>query len=230
MFRGDPKVTTPFQELLKEKRSTESAVKALLRFHPVPMKLKGGKKTQITSVGAGGYSSFAIDQNGEVYSWGLNNYGQLGHRTGDATIQYKPKHASKMAGVAKVSAIAAGDHFAIVLSDDNKVFGIGRGDCGQLGVPFAAGAPQETEDLTLVSSLAGEKVTAVACGGACSFAIAEGGKAFAWGFGENQQLGDPSDGEDLLAPNLIEGKQLLERTIVQIDAGGQHSCAVATDN
>jgi len=128
-----------------------------------------------------------------------------------------------------VTDVAAGQHHAIVIHDGGKVSSIGRGDTGQLGVKFAAGASQESAALLPVTALASETVTAVACGGTCSFAIAEGGKAFAWGFGENHQLGTPDD-EDRAEPTLIEGKQLEERTITQIDAGGQHSCATARDD
>jgi len=216
-----------FASTMEKRRSTLACVQTLLRFQKVDVKTKKAS-SKIAKIFAGGWSSGAVDEAGNVYSWGLNNYGQLGHQAGNRTIQYKPKYAKNFSGK-HVTDVAAGQHHAIVIHDGGKVSSIGRGDTGQLGVKFAAGASQESAALLPVTALASETVTAVACGGTCSFAIAEGGKAFAWGFGENHQLGTPDD-EDRAEPTLIEGKQLEERTITQIDAGGQHSCATARDD
>ena len=211
------------------RRSSLACVQTLLAFKRVQIKTKKAAST-INRIFAGGWASGAVDSEGNVYSWGLNNYGQLGHENGKKTLQYKPKFAKKFEGM-KVRTVAAGQHHSIILTEEGKVFSVGRGDTGQLGVPFAAGAPQESATPVPVGGeLVGETVTQISCGGTCSFAIAEeSGKAFAWGFGENHQLGTPDD-EDRAEPTLIEGKQLEERTIIHIDAGGQHSCAATIDN
>ena len=72
------------------------------------------------------------------------------------------------------------------------------------------------------------KVIKVAAGSACTFAIWESGKAFAWGFGENLQLTNGVE-EDAATPILCQGKQIDDRKILAIDSGGQHSVIVAMD-
>ena len=46
---------------------------------------------------------------------------------------------------------------------------------------------------TLVPALAGKKVASVATGSACSYAVLDNGATYAWGFGENLQLGTGDD-------------------------------------
>ena len=46
----------------------------------VPFKRKRGVKasSRIADIAAGPYTSFACTEDGHVFAWGLNNYGQLG--------------------------------------------------------------------------------------------------------------------------------------------------------
>ncbi len=62
-------------------RLPEKGLKALL-LTPAEVSMKRSAKAAaadpITDVAAGNYSTFAVTQNGQVWAWGLNNYGQLG--------------------------------------------------------------------------------------------------------------------------------------------------------
>ena len=72
------------------------------------------------------------------------------------------------------------------------------------------------------------KATKVSAGSACTFAITESGKAFGWGFGENLQLTNGVE-EDAPTPIMCQGKQIDDRKILAIDAGGQHTAIIAMD-
>ena len=53
------------------------------------------------------------------------------------------------------------------------------------------------------------------------------GKVYAWGFGENLQLGTGEE-DDEYEPKEVTGKQLEGRKVLAISAGGQHTCLLAT--
>ena len=70
--------------------------------------------------------------NGEVYSWGNGEYGQLGH--GDCSSQKLPKLIDFFIEHKKnAKSISCGHKFSIVLSDDGLVFSFGFGKHGELG-------------------------------------------------------------------------------------------------
>ena len=62
-------------------RLPEKGLKELL-LTPAEVSMKRSAKAAaadpITDIAAGNYSTFAVTQSGQVWAWGLNNYGQLG--------------------------------------------------------------------------------------------------------------------------------------------------------
>lgn len=51
------------------------------------------KSKRINEIACGSSYSAAVTSCGELYTWGLGEYGRLGH--GDSLTQYKPKLVSK---------------------------------------------------------------------------------------------------------------------------------------
>lgn len=76
----------------------------------------------------GSYSTFALAQDGAVFAWGLNNYGQLG--TGDVETQYGPVKIESLTSLLsdECVSIASGQHHTIVLDAAGKVYAMGRAD------------------------------------------------------------------------------------------------------
>ena len=54
------------------------------------------------------------------------------------------------------------------------------------------------------------------------------GDVYAWGMGTSYQLGT-GDEDDVHVPNLMQGKQLEDRKVISIDAGGQHTVLLAVN-
>lgn len=220
---GDPDIVAA----LTRRRTTLACVQAMLRFHPVRIR----NKKKVVDVFAGGSSSGCVHSDGTVTGWGLNNYDQLGNglfkRTKN-TLVHTPTPAKAYKGLEVVQA-DMGEHHAVVLTKQKAVYTIGRGDKAQLGVPGPSGGMlSESSAPVPVARLAGEQIVSVACGGSCTFAVTEAGKGYAWGFGENQQLTSTED-VDIVVPTIMTGKQIDERRLLEITAGGQHTCAVAAD-
>lgn len=77
-------------------------------------------------------SSYAISQAGEIWSWGVNDNGQLGHATGAAPA------AVTALGMNAV-AYAGGEIHAIAISNDGSGFTFGVNYSGQLGITDGTG-------------------------------------------------------------------------------------------
>lgn len=105
-----------------------------LRPEPLPLK-------DIVLVAAGHHHSFAVDKNGVVYAWGLNQMRQCGVSDamgGDdshvkAPTEVEALNPAKHDG-ARVIQIGRGEHHTIFLLDNGEVWGCGRADAGRLGL------------------------------------------------------------------------------------------------
>lgn len=94
-------------------------------------------------VAAGNNYSLYLDSNGEVWSWGLNNYSQLG-RTGNLLAP------AKIDGLSDATRIDAGAYHSMAISDaGDKLWGFGYNGYGQIG----DGSTQNKSVPTLVVGL-----------------------------------------------------------------------------
>jgi len=96
----------------------------------------------IVHVAAGVYHSFAVDVNGNVWAWGLNTFHQTGltsDKGGDDDMIIVPAQIEALApqhhNGAKVVQISGGEHHTLFLFDNGEVWGCGRSDAHQLGIP-----------------------------------------------------------------------------------------------
>ncbi|MEK3955873.1 RCC1 domain-containing protein [Psychrobacillus sp. FSL K6-1464] len=87
-----------------------------------------GLPTNIVDVSAGNNHSLAISSEGNVYSWGFNNFGQLGDGTWTQRLS-----AQKIEGISNVVKVQAGNNHSIAITSDGKVYTWGHNGGGQLG-------------------------------------------------------------------------------------------------
>lgn len=121
--------------------------------HPERMGLRN-----IVHVAAGQYHSFAIDEKGEVYGWGLNTFHQLGitpEKGGDADMIITPSIVDGLSPKAhngsRVVQIEGGEHHSLFLFDNGEVWACGRSDAHQCGVskdhPAQDGLKQRRDEI-----------------------------------------------------------------------------------
>lgn len=211
----DIKGETP-KEIL-DRRTTVQFLRRIL----VPQKVNTRAMKKIVSIGTGTWSSWAIDEAGQVWAWGLNNYHQLGIDRPEGgnpewNCVYTPQRAERFDGLS-IKQICGGQHHSIALNAEKKVYTLGRGDAGRLGV----GNTTEFHTPQHVAALDGKNIVAVSAGAAVSYATAADGSAFGWGFGENLQL--TGDEEDANAPKQLGGQQLEKYAVLHVEGGGQHA-------
>jgi len=95
-----------------------------------PTKVEGLPK--VKAIAAGGAHSLALTESGEVYAWGWNREGQLGlGEMGDWKVRLTP---TKVEGLPKVKAIAAGGGYSLALTESGEVYAWGNNAIGQLGL------------------------------------------------------------------------------------------------
>src|SRR5260221_10399183 len=84
----------------------------------------------ITSVSAGGYHRLALGSDGRVWTWGANDYGQLGNGSPLTGTLQAPAPELHLSGM---TAVAAGGIHSLALSHDGTVWAWGDNSYGQLG-------------------------------------------------------------------------------------------------
>ncbi|KAJ8306528.1 hypothetical protein KUTeg_017073 [Tegillarca granosa] len=167
---------------------------------------KSKKLAEFSDVWAGQYMTFALEKNtGEVYGWGLNNYYQLGFS--DMENRFMPERVTSFSSDKEWTCIDGGQHHTVALDSDGKVYCMGRGEYGRLGL---GDDTKEKSQPTTLPGLGKEKYSHIAAGQCVSFAIRNDGTAFGWGMGTSKQLAT-GDEEDVLEPTQPAGKQLENR-------------------
>ena len=136
-----------------------------------PTKIMDG----VASASAGGSHSMAIKDDGSLWAWGQNMFGQIG----DGTTEYRATPVKIMDGVAAVS---ARDTLTMALKKDGSLWAWGWNGYGGLGdgTNTYRAAPVKIMD----------GVAAVAAGNYHSMAIRADGSLWAWGSNSNGQIGD----------------------------------------
>jgi alpha-tubulin suppressor-like RCC1 family protein len=133
---------------------------------------------------AGTQHSLALKNDGTVWAWGWNGYGQLG--TGNYANSNVPVRVSSITGA---TAIAGGNGHSLALKSDGTVWAWGRNQFGQLG----DGTTTERTLPVQVSSLTG--VTAISGGLFHSLALKSDGTVWAWGRNDFGQLGNGNNSD-----------------------------------
>ncbi|KAF5097449.1 hypothetical protein D0Z03_001415 [Geotrichum reessii] len=214
-----------------------------------PLKVPGVKN--IKHIAAGEFHSFAVDKDGEVYAWGLNNFGQCGltEPLGDGAVVTEATKVSFFTeNKLKVKQIACGNHHTIALTENGDIYTFGEIYLNQLGIDSnnlpeslvrdaqtgaAAYVPVPTK-LTEGSfddepSFPKNGFKFVAAGTEHGLAIsAEDGSVWTWGSGSVYQLGHGKpageDGpEDLPVPTRINNTASRGVNFVFAGAGAQFS-------
>ena len=84
----------------------------------------------IQAISCSGSSNYLLDFEGNVWSFGNNEHGQLGH--GDKILRSVPCKIPSLKNIKQISYSFSGDHF-LAKDSQNKIFAMGRNKDGQLG-------------------------------------------------------------------------------------------------
>jgi len=131
----------------------------------------------IKSIAVGATHVLALCSQGNVYAWGSNQYGQLGHQRNRYDSQ-----PALLEMPEKITALAAGIHFSLALTESGNVYAWGWNGFGQLGVndTLPRSTPTKVPGLAQVQAIAAGEMHAVAIGQRA---------LHGWGSNEAGQLG-----------------------------------------
>lgn len=167
-------------------------------------------------------ATLVLDDEGSLWSFGNNTYGQLGVGTADPDDAFDAEDRLSPTRVASDTAyttITAGYYHVLALAGDGTVHAFGRNSDGQLG----DGGTDATDHPVAVQSLT--DVVQVAAASSTSFALTSDGTLYAWGANDYGQLGQGSaDDAPHSAPVPIEGLP----PIASVAAGRDHVLALDT--
>eukprot|EP01137_Pigoraptor_chileana_P023678 Opistho-2@90362 len=184
----------------------------------LPTRVRGLIENEyIIEVAAGSSHSIACNGAGRCWSWGRNDYGQLGLDliVGQSNI---PAPLVGLSNYTIVS-LGAGDMHSVACSSNGSVFSWGRNDRGQLGVRAAGEIPYSYKPVVVTSIEGIVKIIQVKAGYYHTVALSDVGKVYFWGL-------------DLVRyenfPVLVEGS-LTGKFVRKISASSYTSTALTVD-
>jgi len=132
---------------------------------------------------AGAYHSLYVTADGQLWSMGLNHYGQLG--LGYVTEYVDQITPQAVPGATNVIAVAAGHGHSLYVAGDGQLWAFGDNSAGQLGQGYKDDIPHPSP-LKVPSAT---NVIAVAAGNAHSLYVTGDGQLWAFGYNAFGELG-----------------------------------------
>lgn len=160
--------------------------------HPDTPMLMNSAPDNLLSINFNQNHSLAIANNGQVYSWGEDKYGQLGRgdtgRNDCSNVADCRLDISTIAGIENAVMVAPGYKHNLVLTEDGSVWAFGANEQGQLGNDMTANSSVPVKvDFSAVEGV-GHIVQVVASANS-SYALDDKGQVWGWGSDAYANLG-----------------------------------------
>jgi alpha-tubulin suppressor-like RCC1 family protein len=166
----------------------------------------------ITSFATGAEHSAMVRADGSLWTFGKNNYGQLGD--GNTTDRLSPVKILDE----NVTEVAAGWNHTLFLKSDGSVWSMGRNNWGQLGDGTQI-------DRNIPVRVINGNATGVVCGNHHSFILMKDGSLLGFGNNGNARTGFIYNGvNNLTTPQLV-----FPSGVADVAGGDQHSLFLMTD-
>lgn len=169
-------------------------------------------------VDAGNGHAIILDENGDVWTVGRNNFGQLGN----GSFENSPVPV-KVDGLPRITAVARGYDHSMALDENGEIWLWGCNNYGQLGTleKYHYNVPMKLKH--------GARFTAIEGGHWHSMALADDSTVWAWGHNYFGELGSGNrEHNSYLGRVFLDKEENLSylRNIVQIASVGYHTLAL----
>ncbi|KAL0832902.1 hypothetical protein ABMA28_001047 [Loxostege sticticalis] len=181
--------------------------------HNVPAIVRMLATKNVVQIACGSYHSIALTNNGDLFAWGANTYGQCGLGT-MSSKETVPQPITSLLGV-PIALIACGSNHTFALSKSGAVFGWGKNTHGQLGLQHKDNRCYPSH----LKSLRDVKVCHIACGEDFTAFLTLDGGVFTCGNGEYGQTGHGTTRDELFPRKVME---LMGSTVTQVACGRRH--------
>ncbi len=158
---------------------------------PAPVQGQDGTPlSQVLDLGVGSSHSCAVTKAGELYCWGLDQFGQLG--AGDHQSSPVPVRVQTAGGapLSRITQVRAGNAFTCALDADGGVWCFGANNFGQVG--HGGNAEVSARAVRVLTSEGGPPlggVDRIALGAFSACALRRDGSLWCWGRNQGAQLG-----------------------------------------
>jgi alpha-tubulin suppressor-like RCC1 family protein len=175
----------------------------------------------VRSVAVGSDHVLALLENGTVFAWGDDTFGQLGNGgsfgvIGTIALPTKRATPGVVPGLTNIVAVAAGGTVSFALRNDGRLFAWGSDNVGQLGDGDAENIGQ-----TVPVALSLKGITQVATSGFHTLAVDSQGRVHSWGSNQDGQLGRGVIGQTTGTPGVTTLKN-----VKRVVTGVAHSIAI----
>lgn len=193
--------------------------------------------TNVTQIAAGKYHTCALRNDGTVWCWGENAYGQLGNSsTTDSSTPVEVLGVGGTEHLMGVTEIDADGQFTCALINDGTVRCWGHDQAGQLGIGSANNNANRTP--LAVVGVGGHgtlgNVTHITVGANHACALISGGTVDCWGLDDHGQLGNGGaiPGTNSASPVQVEGPSGAGYLtgVTEISGGRMHVCVLRSDS
>ncbi|TYZ65303.1 hypothetical protein PybrP1_002311 [[Pythium] brassicae (nom. inval.)] len=186
------------------------------------------------SLACGRSHSAAVTDKGDLYTWGRNFEGQLGHFSTSLSKEHNalvngicawPKFVRVFLSKPRVADVSCGDMFTVVLLESGAIYRFGERFTGVARRPNTKTG--SNLHLLIKCGNDGAGFVGIACGYAHALAVTSSGQLYAWGWNNYGQLGlgPTSSIKSSATPVLVPAPEL-EWT--KAYAGGNYSAAIST--
>lgn len=184
----------------------------------------------ICRLACGNNHSIVLTTTGEVYSWGCNQYGQLG--LGDKLNYYN--HTPQLITLLlnkQIISIKCGSDFNVVKSSDNTIYIWGRNNCGQLGLGDTLNR-YEPMKLIIPEKFNNSSIYSFSCGNYFTMYFDTEGVVYSCGLNNEGQCGIKPDFKNNNLNYLLKLNRVynIPGKVVQISCGENHTLVLTNDN
>jgi len=193
-----------------------------------PRKVLGLNDANVKDVSCGGAHTAAVTEDGRLFTWGLNDRGQLGRSPEGSQCEVP----GEVRGIEeRVVSVAAGHYHTLCVTESGSVWAFGCNRKGQLGVKSNEAAVYAPRQL---SSFGSVKIARVDGGAEHSLACTLDGEMYSWGCAGSGRLGHGDvawwkfkTNSQEHAPRLVQKMRGVK--ITGVSAGHMHSACVDQD-
>ncbi|CAM6124002.1 unnamed protein product [Calypogeia fissa] len=191
--------------------------------HSHPTLIPNLADKDILHIAASDFHSAFLTGDGELFTTGSNDSGQLGARVGELSQLFPVRVAAL--DMYTICHVACGQNHTVAVTDNGALASWGASEFGQLGHKEVAGKVDAVQP-RIVKGSRDHQFVRVACGSAHTLALTGSGDVYSFGQGAFGALGHDSK-EDVTVPLLLG--TLWGLGIVQIACGEYHSAALSSD-
>lgn len=149
--------------------------------------------------------SFALDSNGQVWSWGTNSQGALGNTFLNPIESRSIPQIIQFGGPQqlRITAIAAGSAFGIALDENGQIWSWGSNIRGQLGQGFVSFDSNPIPVAIDINAFDGAKPLMISAGNGSVIVLNEFGQLWGWGSNRLGELSQDLPLSDLSLPQFL---------------------------